>query len=291
MSSLTPETPSFYARWTSRIALFSVGVLVCALVLHRLFSLPTPVAINLGIVAALGAGLSLLLALCAAIGIWRSGRPGTSRVVFGTLVSIGLLAWPLVFVPAYEKLPKINDITTDPVSPPSFGSLAALRGAGTNGTNYAGERYALLQSAAYPDIKPILINRSSEEAFELAADAVRRLKMDVKRQSAPDAEKQQPGVLEIVDRTMIAGFYDDVVIRVAGNDESARIDVRSASRYGQHDLGRNAERTRIILTEIVTRLESVVPTAKPKKAEPKAEKKKSVKRRSRRSRRSRRRRR
>ncbi len=291
MSSLSLETPSFSARWTSRIALFSVGVLTCAFVLHRLFSMPTPVAFNLGIVAFAGAGLSLLLACFAAIGIWRTGRPGTSRVVFGTLVSLALVSWPLVYLPNYEQLPNINDITTDPVTPPSFGSLAASRGPSTNGTGYAGQRYALQQAAAYPDIKPILINRSSEEAYELAADAVRRLKLDVKRQKAPDADKQQPGVLEIVDRTMIAGFYDDVVIRVAGNDESARIDVRSASRFGRHDLGRNAERARLILTEIVTRLEAVVPTAKPKAEPEKAEKKKSVKRRSRRSRRSRRRRR
>jgi hypothetical protein len=75
-------------------------------------------------------------------------------------------------------------------------------------------------------------------------------------------------MLEAVDRTLILGFYDDVAIRVAGNDEQARIDVRSASRYGRHDLGRNADRVRQILKEIIVRLESVVPAARAK-AKPK----------------------
>jgi predicted metal-dependent hydrolase len=97
--------------------------------------------------------------------------------------------------------------------------------------------------------------------------------------------------MEVVDRTMILGFYDDVAIRVTGDANDARIDVRSASRYGTHDLGRNAERTRRILKEIITRLESVVPTRKEKVAETTAKEKPKVKKRRRRSRRWRRRRR
>jgi len=62
--------------------------------------------------------------------------------------------------------------------------------------------------------------------------------------------------------------------------------VRSASRFGRHDLGRNAERVRQVLKEIVMRLESVVPAARAKVEKPKV-----IKEERRRSRRSRRRRR
>ena len=72
-----------------------------------------------------------------------------------------------------------------------------------------------------------------------------------------------------------------------GDDEHARIDVRSASRYGRHDLGRNADRVRQILKEIVVRMESVVPAVRTKE-KPKAEA--AVKEEQRRRRRSRRRR-
>jgi len=281
-----PLGPSIFARWTSRIALFSVGVLLTAMLLHRVLSLPTPVALNVAAVAFAGAALSILLAIAAAVGVWRTGRPGTSRIVFGTLVSLSLLLWPLIYLPSYERLPKINDITTDASNPPAFVTLARLRGPGANSPVYPGAAFAQAQAKAYPDIKPIEINRSADETFELVVDAIRRLKMDIARQDAPDLETGRPGALEAVDRTMILGFYDDVAIRVAGNDEHARIDVRSASRYGLHDLGRNAERVRQILKEIVVRLESVVPAAHTKEAKPKV-----IKEERRRSRRSRRRRR
>lgn len=277
MRSPPPLAPSFCARWTSRIALFSVGVLLTGLLLHRLLSLPTPVAFNLSAVAFAGAFLALLLAVFAAVGIWRTGRPGTARVVFGTVVGLALLLWPTIYLPSYERLPKINDVTTDPLSPPTFVAAVKARGPEANSTQYPGAEFASAQAAAYPDIKPIVINRSADEAFELAVDAVQRLKMEVLRQEGPDLKGGRPGMIEVVDRTLILGFYDDAVIRVAGDGKQARIDVRSASRYGAHDLGRNAERVRQILKEIVVRMESVVPTAR--RVEPKAVKEEEPRRR------------
>jgi uncharacterized protein (DUF1499 family) len=286
MRSPPPLGPSVFARWTSRIALFSVGLLLIAMLLHRLVSLPTTIALNLAAVAFAGATVSILFAIAAAVGVWRTGRPGTSRIVFGTVLSLGLLLWPLIFLPSYERLPKLNDVTTDTVNPPAFVTLARLRGPGTNAPTYPRDRFAQAQQEAYPDIKPIQINRSADEAFELAADAIRRLKMEIVSQQPPDLEAGRPGTLEAVDRTLILGFYDDVAIRVVGDEDRARIDVRSASRFGRHDLGRNADRVRQILKEVVVRLESVVPAARAK-----AEKPKVVKEEQRRSRRSRRRRR
>ena len=125
-----PLGQSFFARWTSRIAVFSVGVLATAILLHRLFGLPSPVAFNLVGLAFAGALLSLLFAVFATVGIWRTGRPGTPRIVFAILVSLGLLAWPLVYLPQYESTPKINDVTTDAVNPPAFVAVAKLRGPG-----------------------------------------------------------------------------------------------------------------------------------------------------------------
>ena len=81
-------------------------------------------------------------------------------------------------------------------------------------------------------------------------------------QEAPDVAAGRPGLIEIADRTLILGLYDDVAIRVAGTEQHARLDVRSASRYGGHDLGRNADRVRVILKEVVTVMESTVPAAR-----------------------------
>ncbi len=54
---------------------------------------------------------------------------------------------------------------------------------------------------------------------------------------------------------MIMGFSDDVVVQVKGNDAQALIDIRSASRYGLHDLGANAARIRAFYDEVNTALE------------------------------------
>ena len=98
--------------------------------------------------------------------------------------------------------------------------------------------------------------------FELAVDAAKRLKLEIVHQEAPDVAAGRPGFVEIADRTLILGLYDDVAIRVAGTERHARLDVRSASRFGGHDLGRNADRVRVILKEVVTVMESTVPAAR-----------------------------
>jgi len=266
MRSPPPLGPSFFARWTSRIAVFSAVLLATAAFLHRLFGLPTPIAENLAGFAFFGAGLSLVMAVTATVGIWRTGRPGTARVVFAVLVSLGLILWPIVFLPKYEGLPNINDVTTDVSNPPPFTEIARLRPAGSNSVAYPGVDFARQQLAAYPDIKPIDIDRPADEVFGLAAEAAKRLKMEIVRQEVPDLDAGRPGYIEIADHTLILGLPEDAVIRVAGNEQHARLDVRSASRYGGHDLGRNADRVRQILKEVVTVMESTVPAARAEQA-------------------------
>jgi uncharacterized protein (DUF1499 family) len=46
------------------------------------------------------------------------------------------------------------------------------------------------------------------------------------------------------------GFRDDVVIRVRPIAGGARLDIRSASRYGRNDFGANAERVLGLIEDI-----------------------------------------
>jgi uncharacterized protein (DUF1499 family) len=46
------------------------------------------------------------------------------------------------------------------------------------------------------------------------------------------------------------GVRDDVVIRITPIGQGTRVDVRSASRFGAHDLGANASRIRSLLEDI-----------------------------------------
>ncbi len=284
--------PNSWALWTGRVALFSATLILVALILHRLFSLATPVMMNLVALGFAGAVLSLLLGCVAAFMIWRRGGNGAARIVVGSMLALAVLAWPASAVPTMMALPKINDVTTHPEQPPPFEAVTRARPPGANSTQYPGENFATVQKVAYPDLKPLVIRRSASETFDVAAQAIRRLEMTIVREDPPGKSEQAPGYIEAVDRTIFLGFQDDVVVRVYGTQRAARIDVRSASRYGEHDFGRNAERVRRVLKEIVARLEATV-TEQPKEkakpvAKPKPVAKKRVIRKKRRRRRTKR---
>lgn len=252
----TPDT----ARWTTRVALFSVSLAIVALAAHRFGPMPTLTAFNLVIVAFAGAIVALTLGLASSIIIWRQGCAGAVRVTVGIILALGLLCWPLAFLPAYRNLPAINDVTTDASSPPKFVELMKQRGPGTNTSAYP-VSYAKLQAQAYPDLKPMFIDRPVDETFEIAREAVFRQKMNIVREQTPENAGGKTGVIEAIDRTLIFGLYDDISVRVEGDAARSRIDLRSASRFGRHDLGRNAERMRRLMREIVARLEATIPSA------------------------------
>jgi len=247
------------ARWSSRLALFSASVLVVGLVLHRLTSFPTPVAVNLLAVSAAGSGLAVLLGLVALAQIWRRGYAGAGSAAFGILLPLLTLAWPLTYVPALLKLPPINDVTTDTANPPRFLALAGQRAGSGTAVEYPVTRFAPLQKQAYPDLRSYIVDRPVEEVFDLVSDAARRLKWRVTQSQPPVARSARGGVIEATDQTLVIGFTDDVVVRVEPAGRSARVDVRSASRYGVHDLGQNAARVRRFLAELQARVDATGP--------------------------------
>lgn len=248
------------ARWTLRASVFALALTVVAIAAHRFGSMPTLTAVNLVVVSAMIAAVAIILGLISAAVIWREGRTGAIRVSLGIVIAAGLLSWPVAFLQVYRTLPRLNDVTTDTNAPPNFTELAKERGLGMNPATYNAS-FAALQAETYPDLRPMLVERPAEETFEVVRDALLRQKLTIVREQPPEGRPVRPGIIEAVDRTMVLGFYDDVAIRVDGDSARSRIDLRSASRFGLHDLGRNAERTRRLMREIVARLEATVPTA------------------------------
>jgi hypothetical protein len=132
----------------------------------------------------------------------------------------------------------IHDITTDTDDPPQFVALYALRQKSFNGPEYAGDKIARIQKAAYPDIAPRVLDEPSARAFERAHAAARAMGWHIAA-AVPDE-----GRIEATATTPLLRFKDDVVIRVRPEGSGARIDVRSKSRLGRSDLGANAKRIR-----------------------------------------------
>jgi hypothetical protein len=73
------------------------------------------------------------------------------------------------------------------------------------------------------------------------------------------------GRIEAVARTPIMGFREDVSIRVTADGEGSRVDIRSASRYFESDLGSNAARVTKLIDDINSAVDSasLQPVKKP----------------------------
>jgi uncharacterized protein (DUF1499 family) len=64
------------------------------------------------------------------------------------------------------------------------------------------------------------------------------------------------GRVDAVARTLIMGFPDDITVRIRPLAAQTRIDIRSASRFGRHDFGANAQRIQRFSQEMQTQLDA-----------------------------------
>lgn len=252
--------PALFSSWTPRVALFSAGLILVAILLHRLLGMPTQLALNLFLVAFGLAACAILLGMVAIVDVWRRGADGGAWAVIGMLIAGAVFAWPVSLLPSYLNLPAMNDATTDLASPPRFNALIKERErAGVaNPAQYPANRLTEVQKANYPDLRPLYVSRSMDDTYELALETLKRLRFQIVAETPP--RQRQAGIIEAVDRTLVIGFYDDVVVRVDSEGGRARIDVRSASRFGTHDLGRNPIRVRRVLSEMQAKVDASIAT-------------------------------
>jgi uncharacterized protein (DUF1499 family) len=238
--------------WARRMALFFVQLLILTVLLHRFGTLATPAAMNLMAVSIGGLFLAIIVAVVGLVRIWFGGQIGAAQAFTGIAIALVGLAVPLFFLSQYFLLPQLNDIQTTRQAM-EFKQLAAMRPADANRIVEPDLAAAEEREKAYPDIRPMELERSVTETFDIVHEAVKRLGWTIVLSEPPDGD--QPGRIEATDRTMIMGYTDDALIRVTGDDAHAFIDVRSVSRYGKHDLGANAGHIRKLFAEVKSALE------------------------------------
>ncbi len=252
------------AAWSSRLAWFALAVAIFSIIIVRSGFLEIEPALATFAAALVFAGLAILLAFGGFVVIWRQGLTGLGRAVMGLLIGLMLLAYPGYLAYRASKLPEISDITTDPGNPPRFGVLARLRPRGSS--TYPGAQTAALQRQAYPDLDPLEYDAPSAIAYRVALAVVTKRGWHIV-DAVPPATRRD-GAIEAVARTLIMGFRDDVVVRVHGDGRSARIDVRSASRYAFHDFGKNAMRVAALLSDIDDAMDDALSAPAPEPKEP-----------------------
>jgi len=247
---ISEQPTSRLAIWARRTALFSLAATLIAIIIVRSGALDIVPALSTLAGALVLAMVAILLAFAAGIAIWREGVGGVREAVTALFVGVALIAYPLYLGVKAYRLPAIYDVTTDPIDPPRFEAIARLRPRDANPVTYAGLYTAEQQRAAYSDIEPDLTNSSPQEAYDAALKVITKRKWHIVDARPPQPAAPREGRIEAVARTPILGFRDDIVVRVRATTDGARIDVRSASRYGRHDLGANAARVRALIDDV-----------------------------------------
>lgn len=199
---------------------------------------------------------AMVVALLVVIGPpYRGGFVARAVGLITLAVGIATLipAWQEQQIPYVHQLPlaagRLADITSDVGNPPTFMDIVAVRGEAPLPPGYGGVDFARLQTQYYPDIQPVRLKMTPQEAFKKAQAVVESLGWQVVA-SVPDQ-----GRIEAVATTRWFGLKDDVVVRVSYIDTGAKVDVRSKSRVLYNwtgDKGENARRVREFLRRVST---------------------------------------
>ena len=235
-------------------------------------------------------GALALLGLIAA-GIAREKRLALVAVLalVAAVVAFGI---PYSWLQKARAVPPIHDVTTDPGQPPSFAAILRTHPVLINSPVYGGgprdeagaELSAVrsyLKSQArkgggkgraaehlltvcrrwdpaclggvtrvfYPAVRPLVIAGTSP------ARVIRVARQLMRERGWTLVPTRRPDRLEAVARTPWFGFRDDVALRVrALGHHRVRIDMRSESRLGLSDIGRNAARVTSYLRALTRRL-------------------------------------
>ena len=189
------------------------------------------------------AGIATLILLVLQI-LFKRKTVTLVSTIMALLLSTIAIAIPLSMLNKGKSVPPIHDISTDLVNPPEFVVIAPLRADAPNPVEYAGVEVATQQRAAYPELQTLNYTQSKSELVEATKQVIDHLGWQLVN---IDADQ---GIVESTDKTMWFGFKDDVIVRITDNGSKRLVDIRSKSRVGGSDLGKNAERIHDFIEEL-----------------------------------------
>jgi hypothetical protein len=136
-------------------------------------------------------------------------------------------------------VPGLNDVSTDLVDPPTFFHASRLRGPQMNPLGAYLRDHATEQITYYPEVT----GRRYPLGMDTTLDIIRAVlgRFDW----SPLGPIRMGGfgramTLEVAAPSSWIGIMSDAAIRLTDEGETVYVDIRSASRYGLHDLGDNA---------------------------------------------------
>ena len=142
------------------------------------------------------------------------------------------------------RYPRINDVATNVEDPPAF--VAALQAAPNAGRDMSfPEKNGPTIREAYPNVRPLILDEPSEQAFQRIETLARKKPGWVITRRDADA-----CTLEGEATTSFFRFIDDFVLHVSDREGKARINMRSKSRDGLVDAGANARRIQTFFEQL-----------------------------------------
>lgn len=257
MRRLILEEPySQLAIWSRRLAVFAWATSAFGLGLAHTHKVEMEAALSVFSAGLLLACFALLLAGAALTVIWQEARRGLGEAISASLIALLLLGFPAYLALIAFQLPMLNDVTTDLNDPPAFSrSASAMAQRSMEIPQDKPQTLRDEQRRAYLDIQPILLDLEIEDAWKLVKQTTLALGWRQIDQTPPGG---RTGIahLDVVSQTLLLALPQDMTIRLKPLVGQTRVDVRSASRYGRHDFGSNADQIRRFASELQNQLDA-----------------------------------
>lgn len=274
-----PERPvSIAAIWARRLGIFALALGIIVFTLHRLqlLSLPSAVAVVLlsGALAAFVVGLAVIgFAM-----LWLVGARGGKAAFVGLLMAAFVLGPVGYGISRYFLLPPIHDISTDLISWPKWLKTPQTTKTWLRRVDFTGPEFRSLQAIAYPKLTGRRYDGAIDRVLEALGNLATSRKWAIVANEgtdfltpgitppiaeAEDSKNTETGIIPIPQarpviaeematisepvvllqftwRSPILGVRHDILVRLVEEEETTFVDLRAATRVGQHDLGTNA---------------------------------------------------
>lgn len=255
MTAFPERRSSPAARWSRRLAWFSAVLLVTVALGHRYGLVETVATFWILAIVATLAMAALGLAVAGFSRLWnfgdRAGRDSTK----GALIAFAVLLPFLVSGYRVFAYPRLNDVSTDLIDPPQLAAARRMRTAQMNAVEPIDADAAGIQAERYPEVTGRRYGLPADRVIEIVSGLVSRYGWQVLAFERPGERDDSAFVevtIELVAGTQVFGFPSDVAIRISNEGDTSYVDMRSASRFGLHDLGDNAGRIVDFLEDLDT---------------------------------------